>query len=168
MSSHSLSYQSMMPVNVPQVNATTTVVVSISASSVGPIVGLPDSPTSTLLPPSLAGWLVVAFHNRSFFPLSLIPPKTFKFYSSVCNILAGIHLSLCVDGLDSGRVLLHPNPALCQSSHERMSRPDRDVIWPNHGIHSQDSNISTLKGLSINKLIMVSWSRPDKTRTEQH
>jgi hypothetical protein len=118
----------MMPVNFPQVNATTTVVVSINALNVGPIVSLPDSPTSTLLPPSLAGWLVVAFHDRSFFPLSLIPPKTFKFYSSVINILAGIHFSLCVDGLDSRRVLLHPNPALCQSSHECTSQPDRDVI----------------------------------------
>jgi hypothetical protein len=31
----------------------------------------------------------------------------------VCNILAGIHLSWCVDGLDSGRVLLHLNHVLC-------------------------------------------------------
>jgi hypothetical protein len=51
------SYQSMMPVHAPQVNATTMVVVSINALRVGPIVGLPDSPSSTLLPPSLAGWL---------------------------------------------------------------------------------------------------------------
>jgi hypothetical protein len=47
----------MMPVNVSQVNATTTVVVLINALSIGPIVSLPDYPTSTLLPPSLAGWL---------------------------------------------------------------------------------------------------------------
>jgi hypothetical protein len=78
-------------------------------------------------------WLVVAFRDRTFFLLSLTPPKTFKFHSSVCNILVGIHLSWYVDGLDSGRVLLHPNPVFCQSSHERMSRPDRDVVWPNRG-----------------------------------
>ncbi len=57
MSSHTLSYQLMMPVNVPQVNATTTVAVLINALSIGPIISLPDSPTSILLPPSLAGWL---------------------------------------------------------------------------------------------------------------
>jgi hypothetical protein len=55
-------------------------------------------------------WLVVAFRDRTFFLLSLTPPRTFKFHSSVCNILLGIHLSWYVDGLDSGRVLLHPNP----------------------------------------------------------
>jgi hypothetical protein len=44
MSSHALSYQSIMPVNAPQVNATTTVVVSINALRI-------------VLPPSLAGWL---------------------------------------------------------------------------------------------------------------
>jgi hypothetical protein len=65
-------------------------------------------------------WLiVVAFRDRTFFLLSLTPPKTFIF--SVCNILVGVHLSWCVDGLDSGRVLFHPNPLFCQSSHERMS-----------------------------------------------
>jgi hypothetical protein len=73
-------------------------------------------------------WLVVASRDRTFFLLSLTPPKTFKFYPSVCNILVGIHLSWCVDGLDSGRVLLHPNPVFCQLSHECMSQPDRDVI----------------------------------------
>jgi hypothetical protein len=56
--------------------------------------------------------LVVAFCNRTFFLLSLTPPKTFKFYSSVCNILVGIHLSWCVDGLN-------PNPVFCQSSRGR-------------------------------------------------
>jgi hypothetical protein len=66
-------------------------------------------------------WLIVAFHDRTFFLLSLTPPKTLKFYSSVCNILVGIHLSWCVDGLDSGRVLLHPNPIFCQSSHKCMT-----------------------------------------------
>jgi hypothetical protein len=50
------------------------------------------------------------------------------FHASICNILTGIHLSSCVDGLDLGRVLLHPNPVFCQSSHECMSQPDRDVI----------------------------------------
>jgi hypothetical protein len=48
-----------------------------------------------------------------------------------------------------GRVLLHPNPVFCQSSHECMSQPDRDVIWPNRGKSSNGSNISTLKDLSI-------------------
>jgi hypothetical protein len=95
-------------------------------------------------------WLVVAFRDRTFFLLSLTPPRTFKFHSSVCNILLGIHLSWYVDGLDSGRVLLHPNPVFCQSSHECMSQPDRDVIWPNRGKSSNGSNISTLKDLSIN------------------
>jgi hypothetical protein len=38
-------------------------------------------------------WMVVAFHDRTFFLLSLTPPRTFKFHSSVCNILLGIHLS---------------------------------------------------------------------------
>jgi hypothetical protein len=38
-------------------------------------------------------WLVVAFRDRTFFLLSLTPPRTFKFHSSVCNILLGIHLS---------------------------------------------------------------------------
>jgi hypothetical protein len=47
----------MMPVNAPQVNATTTVVVLINTLHVGPVIGLPDSPSSTLVPPSLAGWL---------------------------------------------------------------------------------------------------------------
>jgi hypothetical protein len=65
-------------------------------------------------------WLVVAFHDRTFFLLSCTPPKTFKFYSSVCNILVRIHLSWCVDGLDSGRVLLHQILYFCQSSHEWM------------------------------------------------
>jgi hypothetical protein len=56
-------------------------------------------------------WLVVAFCDRTFFLLSLNPPRTFKkFHSSVCNILLGIYLSWYVDGLDSGRVLLHKNP----------------------------------------------------------
>jgi hypothetical protein len=95
--------------------------------------------------------LVVAICNRTFFLLSLTPPKTFKFYSSICNILFGIHLSWCVDGLDLGRVLLHPNPVFCQSSHKHMSQPDRNIIWPNHGKRSSDLNISTLEDLSINK-----------------
>jgi hypothetical protein len=112
-------------------------------------------------------WLIVAFRNRTFFLLSLTPPKTFKFYYSVCNILVGIHLSWCVDGLDSGRVLLHPNPVFCQSSHECMSQSGCDVLWPNRGNNSWDSNISTLKDLLINKCIMVLWSRQDKT-TKQH
>jgi hypothetical protein len=47
----------MMPVNAPQVNATTMVVVLINALCIGPIVGLPNSPSSTLLLPSLAGLL---------------------------------------------------------------------------------------------------------------
>jgi hypothetical protein len=55
-------------------------------------------------------WFVVAFRDRTFFLLSLTPPRTFKFHSSVCNILLGIHLSWYVDGLDLRRVLLHPNP----------------------------------------------------------
>jgi hypothetical protein len=105
-------------------------------------------------------WLIVAFRNITFFLLSLTPPKTFKFYSSVCNIK-------CVDSLDLGRVLLHPSPLFCRSSHKRMSRSDRDVIWPNCGNHSRASNISTLKDLSIDKHIMVSWSRQDKT-TKHH
>jgi hypothetical protein len=45
----------MMSVNAPQVNATTTVVVLINALRIGPIIGLPNSPSSTLLPLSLAG-----------------------------------------------------------------------------------------------------------------
>jgi hypothetical protein len=45
-------------------------------------------------------WLVVAFHDRTFFLLSLTP-RPFKFHSSVCNIHVGIHLSWYVDGLDS-------------------------------------------------------------------
>ncbi len=57
MSSHALSYQSLMPVNAPQVNATTMVVVLINSLHIGPIIGLFDSPSSTLLLPSLAGWL---------------------------------------------------------------------------------------------------------------
>jgi hypothetical protein len=45
-----------LPVNdASKWNTTTMVVVSINASRVGPVVGLPDSPSSTLLPPSLAG-----------------------------------------------------------------------------------------------------------------
>ncbi len=51
-----------------------------------------------------------------------------SFHSSVCNILAGIHLSLCADGLDLLRVLLHPDPVLCQSSHECTSQPGHDII----------------------------------------
>jgi hypothetical protein len=47
-------------------------------------------------------------------------------------------------------LLLHPNPVFCQSSHECMSQPDRDVICPNRGKSSNDLNISTLKDLSIN------------------
>jgi hypothetical protein len=39
MSSHALSYQSMMPVNAPQVNATTTVVVSIMLFALVPLLG---------------------------------------------------------------------------------------------------------------------------------
>ena len=73
-------------------------------------------------------WLVVAICDRTLFLLSLTPPKTFKFYSSICNILFGIHLSWCVDGLDLGRVLLHPNPVFCQSSHKHMSQPDCNII----------------------------------------
>jgi hypothetical protein len=46
-------------------------------------------------------------------------------------------------------LLLHPNPVFCQLSHECMSQPDRDVIWLNRGKFSNDSNISTLKDLSI-------------------
>jgi hypothetical protein len=113
------------------------------------------------LPLSLAGWFL-AFGNRTFFF-----SQNIYIYSSVCNILVGIHLSWCVDGLDSGRVLLHPNPVFCQSSHKHMSQPDCHVIWPNHGKCSWDWNISTLKGLSINKHIVVLWSRLDKT-TKQH
>jgi hypothetical protein len=70
---------------------------------------------------TLTCWLVVAFCNRTFFLLSLTPPKTFKFHSSVCDILVGIPLSWYVDGLDSGKLLLHPNPVFCNSSHEHMS-----------------------------------------------
>jgi hypothetical protein len=107
MSSHALSYQSMMPVHAPQVNATTMVVVSINA--------LWSRRQSTRLSlkhiiAAITCWLVVAFRDRTFFLLSLTPPRTFKFHSSVCNIHLGIHLSWYVDGLDSGRVLLHPNP----------------------------------------------------------
>jgi hypothetical protein len=74
------------------------------------------------LPLSLAGWFL-AFGNRTFFF-----SQNIYIYSSVCNILVGIHLSWCVDGLDSGRVLLHPNPVFCQSSHKHMSQPDCHVI----------------------------------------
>jgi hypothetical protein len=63
--------------------------------------------------------------------------------------------------------LLHPNPVFCQSSHKRMSQSDCDIIWPNRGNNSRESNISTLKDLSIDKRIAVSWSRQDKT-TKQH
>jgi hypothetical protein len=73
MSSHAHSYQSMMPVNAPQVNATTMVVVLINASRVGPVVGLPDSPSRTLLPPSLAGWLWPFATERSSFCHWLLP-----------------------------------------------------------------------------------------------
>jgi hypothetical protein len=46
----------MMPVNAPQVNATAMVVVLINALCMGPVVGLPDSPSSsTLLLLSLGG-----------------------------------------------------------------------------------------------------------------
>jgi hypothetical protein len=48
-----------------------------------------------------------------------------------------------------------------------MSQPSRDVILSSREKPSSDSNISTLKGLSIDKRIMVSWSRLDKT-TKQH
>jgi hypothetical protein len=73
MSSHALSYQSMMPVHAPQVNATKMVVVSINALCVGPVVGLPDSPSSTLLPPSLAGWLWPFATEHSSFCHWLLP-----------------------------------------------------------------------------------------------
>jgi hypothetical protein len=52
---------------------------------------------------------------------------------------------------ESNPMLLHPNPVFCQSSHECMSQPDHDIIWLNHGKSSNDSNISTLKELSIDK-----------------
>jgi hypothetical protein len=55
----------------------------------------------------------------------------------------------------------------CQSSHEHRRRSDRDIIWPNRGNLSRASNISTLKDLSIDKRIVVLWSRQDKT-TKQH
>jgi hypothetical protein len=68
--------------------------------------------------------------------------------------------------LDSGRVLLHQILYFCQSSHEWM--PTQSWCY---SIESWETfkqfNISTLKGLSINKCIVVSWSRPDKT-TKQH
>jgi hypothetical protein len=58
----------MMPVNAPQVNATTMVVVSINALCIGPIISLPNSPSSTLLLPSLAGWLLpFATEHSSFY-----------------------------------------------------------------------------------------------------
>jgi hypothetical protein len=44
------------------------------------------------------------------------------FHSSICNILTGIHLSSCVDGLDLGRVLLHPNPVFL-SIESQMGEP---------------------------------------------
>ncbi len=145
MFSHALSYQSMMPVNAPQVNATTTVVVSKNASRVGPIVGLPNSPSSTLLLPSLAGWLwPIATEHYSFCHWCL--PKHLSFILLCATYpWVGVHLSWCVDGLDSGRVLLHPNPVFCQLSHKCMSQPDRDIIWPNRGKRSRNSNISTDK-----------------------
>jgi hypothetical protein len=66
--------------------------------------------------------LVVAFCNRTFFLLSLTPPRTFKFHSFVCNILVGIHLSWYVDSMDLGTVLLHPNPVFL-SIESRMDEP---------------------------------------------
>jgi hypothetical protein len=49
-----------------------------------------------------------------------------------------------------------------------MSQPScADVIQSSHEKPSSNSNISTLKGLSNDKRIMVSWSRLDKT-TKQH
>jgi hypothetical protein len=38
-------------------------------------------------------------------------------------------------------------------SHEWMSQPSCDVIWLSHEKSSSDSNISTLKDLSINKRV---------------
>jgi hypothetical protein len=103
----------------------------------------------------VAPWDTTNWSNRSF-------------HCSVCNTLAGIHLSLCIDGLDLGRVLLHPNPALFyQSSHKWMSQPSCDIIWTSCEKPSRDLNVSTHLGLSIDKHILVLWSRPDRT-TKQH
>jgi hypothetical protein len=48
-----------------------------------------------------------------------------------------------------------------------VSQPSRDVIRSSREKSSSDLNVSTLKDLSIDKGIMVLWSRLDKT-TKQH
>jgi hypothetical protein len=110
-----------MPVHAPQVNATTMVVVFDKRSA-----RWSRRPSTRLslkhIIAAITCWLVVAFHDRTFFLLSLTPPRTFKFHSSVCNILLGIHLSWYVEGLDLGRVLLHPNPVFL-SIESRMDEP---------------------------------------------
>jgi hypothetical protein len=64
-------------------------------------------------------------------------------------------------------LLLHPNPVFLSIESWMDEPPSRDVILSSCEKPSSDSNISTLKGLSIDKRIMVSWSRLDKT-TKQH
>jgi hypothetical protein len=136
--------------------------INVVTSSCTTFLGL--STPAIKLPRHLVGLFI---HNMDRGPWDNTNQSSLSFHSSVCNILTGIHFSSCVDGLDSGRVLLHPNPVFCQSSHEWMSWPIGDIIWPSHEKPSRDSNISTLKGLSINKCFVVSWCRMDKT-TKQH
>jgi hypothetical protein len=59
-------------------------------------------------------------HNMDRGPWDTTNQSSLSFHSSVHNILTGIHLSSCVDGLDSGRVLLHPNPVFCCSIESWM------------------------------------------------
>jgi hypothetical protein len=80
-----------------------------------------------------------------------------------CNGLSRLQINACCFSFCCCTQILY----LCQSSHEWMSQPSRDVIRSSREKPSSDSNISMLKGLSIDKRIVVSWSRPDKT-TKQH